>query len=69
MSSFQLPLAAPPPDAPAPQARLPVHAAFGLDCAGNNPGCSAHRFFSVDVIPSGQFGKGARTSPAKSDIW
>ncbi len=45
---------------------LPVHAAFGLDCAGNNPGCSAHRsFFSIDVIPSGQFGKGARTSHAK----
>lgn len=45
---------------------LPVHTAFGLDCAGKNPGCTgSRRFFSIDVIPSGQFGRKGHPSHAR----
>lgn len=45
---------------------LPLHSGFGVDCAGDNPGCTSDRgFFSIDLIPTGQFGPHARTSHAK----
>ena len=56
-----VPLATMPDTAAASPARtepvwLPVHSAFGVDCAGKNPGCHAKRdFYSIDVVPAGQF--------------
>ncbi|MBE7190025.1 M23 family metallopeptidase [Jatrophihabitans endophyticus] len=45
---------------------LPLHSAFGVDCAGPNPGCTSKRtFFSIDIVPQGQFGKHAHKSHAK----
>ena len=45
---------------------LPLHSGFGIDCAGNNPGCTSDRpFFSIDMVPTGQFGADAHTSHAR----
>ncbi|MBE7189585.1 M23 family metallopeptidase [Jatrophihabitans endophyticus] len=56
--------AAAPPKTP--PVWVPLHSGFGLDCAGKNPGCTSRRsFFSIDVIPTGQYGRNAKTSHAK----
>jgi hypothetical protein len=44
---------------------LPLHAAFGLDCVKNNPGCNNPRtFWGMTLVPLGQWGNGARLSRA-----
>lgn len=44
---------------------FPVHAAVGLDCVRTNPGCAHPRdFWSIDVVPAGQFGPNGHTSRA-----